>query len=65
MIGGMARTVTVHDPATDSTFRATRRQWERLYAKSMTMLADEDGNPVAGQKAKPPASKPDPAPEQE
>lgn len=48
----MARTVTVHDPATDSTFQATRLQWERLHAKSMVLVADEDGQPVS-QKAKP------------
>ena len=48
----MARTVTVHDPATGSTFAATRTQWERLYADTMELVTDEDGQPIR-QKAKP------------
>ena len=53
----MARTVTVHDPATGSTFAATRTQWERLYAGTMELVTDEDGQPIR-QKAKP-APKPE------
>lgn len=48
----MARTVTVHDPATGSTFAATRTQWERLYAGTMELVTDEDGQSIR-QKAKP------------
>lgn len=62
MLGGMAATVTVHDPATDSTFQTLRIQWERLHAPAgRTLVADENGQPVS-QKAKP---KPEPAAEQE
>lgn len=49
----MAQTVTIHDPATDSTFQATRHQWERLHRPAgRVLVADEDGNPTR-QKAKP------------
>lgn len=62
-LGHMARTVTVHDPATDSTFQATRTQWERLHAPAgRELVADEDGQPVR-QKAKPKPA--EPAAEQE
>ena len=56
----MARTVTVHDPATGSTFAATRTQWDRLYAGTMELVADEDGKPVVSPTGKPTVSKPKP-----
>jgi len=56
----MARTVTVHDPATGSTFAATRTQWERLYAGTMELVTDEDGRPIVSPKATPTVSKPKP-----
>ena len=63
-LGRMARTVKVHDPATDTTFNATRTQWERLHAPAgRELVADENGNPPISQKAKPKPA--DPAAEQE
>lgn len=62
-LAGMAQTVTVHDPATDSTFQATRTQWERLHQPAgRTLIADENGNPpkIASKR-----TTPDPAAEQE
>lgn len=59
IIVGMARTVTVYDPATGSQFQATRTQWERLHEpRNRELVADETGTPV-GQKAK---TNPDPKP---
>lgn len=41
----MARTVTIHDPATGDTFRATRIQWERIHEPAgRELVTDEDGN---------------------
>jgi len=59
IIVGMARTVTVHDPATGSTFRATRLQWDRLHQPAgCELVADEDGVTIERPKAKP-TSKPE------
>jgi hypothetical protein len=49
----MARTVTVHDPATGSTFRATRLQWNRLHQPAgCELVADENGAAPERPKAK-------------
>ena len=41
----MAQTVTIRN-STGQQFRATRHQWERLWAPAgCTLIVDEDGNP--------------------
>jgi len=59
IIVGMARTVTVYDPATGSTFRATRTQWNRLHQPAgRRLVTDEDGQPARpkAQKTRKPAA---------
>ena len=55
ILSGMANTVTVHDPRTDSEYQATRRKAELILVPAgCKIVADENGEPV--KKARKPKS---------